>query len=548
MVQRLPVEKTRADVLVIGGGAAGLTAALEARRAGLDVVLVSKSRVGRSGNTIISGTGLAILDARPNSEDSADIFRNDTLRSGREINDPALMNHFLKMSPELIEHLVEYGVVLKKLNGELMKRQTPGHSVARSFSADISRYPYMTRGLSLTLPLLKSAAASGIRIIDFAPVVQLLTTDGRMAGAVALHKKSRAALVIQAPVVIIAGGGCGGIFARSNNTGDITGDSYSLAYTAGAPLRDMEFVQFYPSMMFSPLKVTISSPLFGDGAILRNANNECFMEKYDPAGNMATRDIMSRAMFNEVMAGRGRNGCIFMDCRQIPEAALTAKYGELLRLLAKANLDPRKDLIPISPAVHFSMGGVAVDPRTETGVPGLLACGEAVGGLHGANRLAGNALPETFIFGMTAGRRAAQLVAAERARPAADRFVPEPFRTGSRKLAGLRSELRRITWEGLSIIRSQTSGQQAMAGIDHIADSLADAALENIHDLRLYYELKSMITTARLIVHGCLARKESRGSHYRSDYPGGDDKNFKGSFFYHNQNGRLKMTFQAAGT
>ena len=543
MVHTLPSEEISADVLVIGGGAAGLTAALEARRSGLDVVILSKSRVGRSGNTIISGTGLAILDTGPDSKDSPEAFRSDTLRSGKEINDPALVDHYLKISPKIIDKLVGYGVVLKQLNDVLMKRQTPGHSIPRSFAADISKYPYMTRGLSLTLPLLKSAGQAGVRIIDFVPVVKLLTTDGRISGAVALNKKTHAALVIRTPVVILASGGCGGIYARSNNTGDITGDSYSLAYDAGARLKDMEFVQFYPSMMFSPLKVTISSPLFGDGAILRNANNERFMEKYDPAGNMATRDIMSRSIFNEVTAGRGHQGCIFMDCRKIPETVLTTKYGELLRLLAKANLNPLKDLIPISPAVHFSMGGVAIDNRTQSSVPGLLACGEAVGGLHGANRLAGNALPETFVFGMTAGRQAVDLLKTS-ARPAPGRFDLARFRPGNLSLAELRKDLRKITWNCLSIIRARESGQQALVEIDRIADSLEDVGLESIHDLVSFYELNSMITTARLIVHGSLARKESRGSHFRSDYPKTDDENFKGSFIYRKEDGRLKMTFR----
>jgi succinate dehydrogenase/fumarate reductase flavoprotein subunit len=304
----------------------------------------------------------------------------------------------------------------------------------------------------------------------------------------------------------------------------------------------MEFVQFYPSMMFSPLKVTISSPLFGDGAILRNVADERFMEKYDPAGNMATRDIMSRAIFNEVMEGRGHQGCVFMDCREIPEAALTSKYAELLRLLAKANLNPLKDLIPISPAVHFSMGGVAINNDTETSVPGLLACGEAVGGLHGANRLAGNALPETFVFGMVAGQHAADLLKT-RTQPELTPFGIEPFRQGKLPITELRKNLRKTTWNYLSIIKTHESGRKALAKIDSISAAIEDASVETVYDLVSFYELKSMVTTARLIVAGSLARKESRGSHFRSDYPKTDDENFKGSFFYGKKDDRLKMTF-----
>lgn len=547
MQQTLPTNEIKTDVLVIGAGAAGMTAALEAKSRGLDVTIVSKSKVGRSGNTIISGTGMAILDQGIDSKDSPQAFKSDTLRSGKEINDQALVDLYLKSSPKIIDKLISYGVVLRKMNDRWLKKRAPGHSVARSFSADTSNYPYMTRGLSLTLPLLKSAEQSGIRIIDFAPVVKLLISNGCIAGAVAVCKKANAILIIWTPVVILASGGCGGIYARSNNTGDITGDSYSLAYDAGALLRDMEFVQFYPCMMFSPLKVTISTPLFGEGAILRNTNGERFMEKYDQAGDMATRDIMSRAIFNEVMEGRGQQGCIFMDCRHLAKEILTTKYAELFRLLAKAKLNPLKDLIPISPSVHFSMGGVVINSNTQTSVPGLLACGEAVGGLHGANRLAGNALPETFVFGMIAGHHAADAFK-RGAYPQTTAFEIQPFRRGNLSLAELRRDLRKTTWNHLSIIRTRESAQKAVQEIDRIAFYIDDVGLETIYDLVSFYELKSMLTTARLIVQGSLARKESRGSHFRSDYPETDDENFKGNFFYKKEKGQSKLEFRPATT
>jgi succinate dehydrogenase/fumarate reductase flavoprotein subunit len=235
-----------------------------------------------------------------------------------------------------------------------------------------------------------------------------------------------------------------------------------------------------------------------------------------------------------------------MDCRKVPETVLTKKYGELLRLLTRANLNPLKDLIPIAPAVHFSMGGVAINNRTETSVPGLLACGEAAGGLHGANRLAGNALPETFIFGMTAGRHAVNLLKTN-VRPAPTRFDLAPFRPGNLSLAELRRDLRKITWNYLSIIRTRNSGKTAQAEIDRIADSLVDADCRSIQDLVSFYELNSMIATARLITQGSLAREESRGSHFRADHPKTDEESFKGSFFYRKEEGRLKMVFRPVG-
>jgi succinate dehydrogenase/fumarate reductase flavoprotein subunit len=322
----LPVEKIATDILVVGGGAAGLTAALEARSLGRDVTILSKSKVGRSGNTIVSGTGMAMLTKDPEAEDSPEIYGRDTLKSGKDVNDGPMMKIFLKGSTDIIETLTRYGVVLRKLDGRFMKKRVPGHSMPRSLTTDFGRYPYLSRGLSLSEPLLRSAEKSGIRIIDFAPVIRLLTADGAICGAVAIGKKEEKTLVFSAPTIILAAGGGGRIYSRSNNTFDMTGDAYALACEAGATLRDMEFVQFYPTMMFSPIKVTVSSPLFGEGAFLRNSLGERFMERYDPAGDMATRDIMTRAMFNEVIEGRGRNGDIFMDCRHLSRDVLTRKY------------------------------------------------------------------------------------------------------------------------------------------------------------------------------------------------------------------------------
>lgn len=539
----MPKEEIKTDVLVIGGGAAGLTAALEAKNLGLDATVVAKSKVGRSGNTIVAGTGMAVLMGGPVSEDSYEIFERDTLASGKAINDPDMVKQYLKGSPEIVEKLTAYGVVLRKLDGRLMKKRAPGHSVARSLTTDFSKLPYLTRGLSLTLPLLNCAEKSGIRIIDFAPVIKLLQKDGAVAGAVAVHKKEEKILVFRTNRVILAAGGGGRIFSRSNNTFDITGDAYALAYEAGATLRDMEFVQFYPTMMFSPIKVTISSPLFGEGAFLRNARGERFMERYDPAADMATRDIMTRAMFNEVREGRGEQGNIFMDCRHLSKEMLIAKFAELLRLLSKADIDPLKDLIPISPATHFFMGGIAVDNQCRTSLPGLLACGEAVGGLHGANRLGGNALSEAFVFGAVAGRQAADGFRKE-AVAEVEIEALMPFQKGDIAISELKRMLRQTAWTHLSIIRDQDCVQKAKEELNRIEASLDRANLQSVYDLVDFYELKGMVTTARMIAHCSIERKESRGAHFRSDFPETDDIGYKGSFYIRNDNGKMTSTFR----
>jgi succinate dehydrogenase/fumarate reductase flavoprotein subunit len=489
---------------------------------------------------------MAVLAPDPQSEDTAERFERDTVRSGGGINDPEMVRLFLKGSPVILDKLAAYGVAFKKLGERFMKKRAPGHSVARSFSTDFSSYPYLTRGLSLTVPLLNYARRSGVRIVDYAPVIRLLVSDGRMCGAVALGKKTETVLLFRTGSVVLAAGGGGRLFARSNNTVDITGDAYGLAYDAGATLRDMEFVQFYPTMMFAPLKVTISSPLFGEGAFLRNAEGERFMANYAPEADMATRDIMTRAMFSEVQAGRGQAGNVFMDCRAIPRDTLTTKFAELLRLLAKAHIDPSRDLIPISPATHFFMGGVAIDSHCQTTVPGLLACGEAVGGLHGANRLGGNALSETVVFGTIAGSQAAAQKTG--ALPEPPEFHLEALRTGRRSPKSLQRELRELTWRHLSIVRSQKSAAQAMEALDHMRAALGQLAIESVHDLVAFYEVRNMLTTARLIASGAMRRTESRGGHFRSDHSQADDANFKGNIYQRREGGAAQIEFRFSGS
>ena len=352
-------------------------------------------------------------------------------------------------------------------------------------------------------------------------------------------------MIFRAGCVILSTGGGGRIFRKTNNTRDITGDSYRLALNAGATLRDMEFVQFYPTMMFSPIKVTVSSPLFGEGAFLRNVSGDRFMSNYDEKGDMATRDIMSRAVFNEVKEGRGDKGHVFMDCRHIDSKVFEARYAEFMRLLSKANLDLRKDLIPISPATHFFMGGVVINERGETQIPGLLACGEAVGGLHGANRLGGNALTETFVFGTIAGKQAKQVIDSKRLPEIRSEEI-EPFRDGGINISELMTSLRRVTWDYLSIIREEKTSQTALDEIKKITDALDNTRIESVFDLVSLYELKSMIATAELIGLGAMARKESRGAHFRSDFPDTRDDDYKGNFFYRKQNDKIDVQYRPA--
>lgn len=527
----LTTETLTTDVLVIGGGAAGLTAAIEARSKGAAVTILSKSKNGYSGNSIISGAYLSLLSSRHNRTDSHALFFKDIIKSGKEVNDPRQVARFVEDSAWVLEKLSGHGVAFSRADDRYLIKKIGGHSVGRTYPTDFSGYPYLTRGLSITAPLLNKAREAGVRIIDFSPVIGILVNDGRVCGAAAIDKKGDRILQIGCRSLILAAGGGGRIFLKSDNTRDITGDSYALAWEAGARIRDMEFVQFYPAMMSAPARLTISSALFSEGAALVNAHGEHFMHRYDRSNNLATRDIMSRAAYSEISEGRGKDGCIFVDCTKVSKQILERNFSDLCKRLINVGIDPLKNLIPVSPATHFFMGGVVVNSKGETTVPGLLACGEAVGGLHGANRLGGAALSETVVTGVTAGETAAGNSAGKTIIPSSPGFEIEPFRYGALSVGELKRSVRELMWNNLAIVRSGDSIKTARSGLEAIKLNLSQAAIENIQDLASFYELKNMLTVSILITEGADIRCESRGAHYRTDYPDTDDQAHRGNVY-----------------
>lgn len=532
------MEIIKTDVLVIGGGLAGLVAALEAKAKGLEVLLISKSKVGRSGNTLVSN---AFIAAQPEvfGDEERQLFIEDILKSGKEINDLQLVELFVDNSFQVIKILEKYGVNLKKTNGIYVRGKAPGHSEARNIFVNTEKVKLMSKGLAITLPLLAKAKEMGIKLMERCSVVKILTKDNQVCGAVALAKKDGRFFTIKTGVVILASGGNGQVFAQTNNTNDVTGDSYSLAYEAGARLRDMEYIQFFPTMMYKPVKLALTSALFGEGAVLRNALGEAFMVNYDPAGNMATRDIMCQAIFNEITAGRGKEGCVFLDCTAISEEILVNKYKEFYDYLKKAGIDLRKEYVPVAPGTHFCMGGIAINEQGETSVKGLWACGEAVGGLHGANRLGGNALAEAIIFGSLVGARVEKVQNV----PLLEEIQLQPLQDGDITLDELKKALREIMWKYSSIIRSRDTLLQAQDQVKEIKESLKYVKLSCVGDQIRFYELISLLNNAELITTGAICREESRGAHYRSDFPETDIK-FKGNFYLQKVNGKVKVEFE----
>ncbi|MDX9821757.1 MAG: FAD-dependent oxidoreductase, partial [Syntrophales bacterium] len=318
-MEKMEFQKMQCDVLVIGGAAAALTAALEARKRVENVVVVCKKNVGRSGNTMVAAAAFSAFIPSPDHPDSAERHLRDTLKAGAEINDPFLARALAEEGGNAVLSLEEYGVRLFRRDGSLVRRTPPGHSTPRTLLTDPTNHTAATPGLSITVPLAESAKTRGIRILNHVTVLQLSVRDGAVCGALALDNRTGIRMRIAAKAVILASGGGGRLFAMTNNTSDMTGDSYALALEAGAALRDMEFIQFFPTRTTSPIHTTIANRLFAEGAVLRNRHGENFMFRYDPKADMATRDVMSRAIYSEMKAGRGVEGGVYIDLSALPE-------------------------------------------------------------------------------------------------------------------------------------------------------------------------------------------------------------------------------------
>lgn len=540
------------DVLIIGGGLAGLRAAIAAAEVGVRVTVACKRQAARSGNTIVAECGIAVASPKVDPEDSVAQHLEDTLKSGKGLCDDRLARLLAEHAEKEVFALSRYGVVFGRDQAEhLLRGQPPGHTRRRSVRAESDHLPQNARGQSLTLPLLQYGQQMGITFLDRTPIVQLVARHSALQGAVAVDEANERYVYIRARAVVMAAGGTGQIFASTNNTADITGDSYALALGAGASLRDMEFPQFYPNWGINPFRATVSTVLMGDGAVLRNAHRDRFMPRYYPdAKDMATRDQTSLAIFREVQAGRGVEGGVYLDASGVEREVLEVKYHHICETMRRFGLDFGKDSVIVTPVVHHYMGGIVVNETLESEVAGLYAAGEACGGTHGANRLSGNAFTECIVFGALAGTAAAQC-AQGRETPAmpSDTELEEllpvcDVRTDGTELVDLRRALQKSLWEKNGIVRTEQSLLSALGDIERIRGCLANGIARQPKHMIQYHELLNMLDTAEAAVRSALIRKESRGAHFREDFPYQDDDHWLGRVVVRKRGQVIKAWFE----
>ena len=508
------------DVLVIGGGGAGLRAAIAARETGADVLLASKARAGYANNTMISKATFATPSGWADPRDNPEVFLKDAVIGGRFINDQQLVAAVAREAGAQMPFLEKCGVKFLESKGHILAIHAAGHSYRRHIRAR------EREGSGLVLPLKKYALENGVRFAESVFITRLLTSEGnRIAAATGITRDGQL-IAFVGKCFLLATGGFAQIYLHTNNAPGISGDGLALAFEVGVPLKDMEFVQFYPtaSGKLGNRLVLYEELLLRGQAVLRNADGENIVTKHglDDVMKM-TRDRLARAIMQEVSEGRGIANGVIMDLSQASEQHLL-KYRSSFK-------DPRKKQFIVSPTTHFCSGGVIVDANGQTPVDGLFAAGEICAGVHGANRLAGNALCEVFAMGGIAGRMAALKAKAletprlPEKKIAAERKRLESFSSGEHaNLRQLRSALKQTMWYQAGIIRQAKDLLQAREKIEEIRSSIPALELKNFKELIRALELQNMLFAAEMVCRAALLRSESRGAHYRSDYPVENDK------------------------
>jgi succinate dehydrogenase / fumarate reductase flavoprotein subunit len=528
------------DVLVIGAGGAGMYAALEAARAGAAVVLADRSLIGRGGATVMAQMTVAAALGEQ-TPDHWEHHLSDTLAAGRGLCDQRLAALLCEDGPQRLRQMDNWKVGWAREDGHIKQAQAPGHDRPRCAYVDfLATGPAVSRTLRAQL-----IAANAVRRIGELVIVDIAVRDGEACGATALHLPSGHAVTLAAKAVVIATGGLTGLYRRNSASANMGGDGYALALRAGAELIDMEFVQFFPIGHLAPRLVGMD-PIMWDpfryklGGKLLNADMCEFEQDYATPDNRSdgkyvlTRDLATYAITREVEAGRGSPaGGAYLSFRHVPEREIRGAFGPVVDRLAANGIDLASCLVEVAPIAHYHMGGVRVDDTLQSGVPGLYACGEAVGGANGANRLSGNAITEALVFGARAGRNAARhaLRGSSRWCPQAAAPALELLRSARQRdapnAAALVAELKALMADSVGPFRTGPKLRSALAAIARLQIEIGEIpfASGSAFDPVLvdWLDLRNMLLVAQSVTLPSLARTESRGAHQREDHPGLDD-------------------------
>ncbi len=517
---KLDIKETiKTEVLVIGGGGAGIRAAIEARERGANVVIASASRVGYGSNTAISGGAFGAALTSQNPGDSPALHLEDTMRGGYYLSRPELASLLAADAPNQVAELARCGV--KYLDRATLPwlafSSDPGHTYFRDVFGE------NCIGTDFSLPLRRHAEKLGVKFIEGVLVTRLLKKGDDVTGALALDAAGDL-IVIAAAATVLASGGLGQIYRHHDNAAGSSGDGYALALDAGARLQDMEFVQWYPTGLEGGPATLYFECLFLEtgGKLLNRAGEDIALKHGLTTPMLLTRDRLSLAIANEMADATDPDEMVTCDLTEIPEDRLKI----LSPVLPKAAARGARQFRTV-PTVHTQIGGVAINRQTETGVPGLYAAGEVAGGVHGANRLGSNALTEAWVFGAVAGREAAGYAKrVDAAAPPASEIQRERARLagqtvglGQISVSATLEELQDLMWRHAGLVRSDNRLRYGLEKLAALRQRLPGIKVNNRRELQLALKLDNMTRAGEMIIQSAIMRRESRGSHYRTDYP-----------------------------
>lgn len=518
------------DVLIIGGGGAAARCAIECSNK--NVIIAVKGLFGKSGCTVMAEGG---YNAVLNPEDDFKKHFEDTMKGGCYINNPKLVEILIKNAPKELKNLEKFGSIFDRNDdGTISQRPFGGQSFNRTcYCGDRTGHELMA-GLMEYINKLEK-----VKILEDTMAIKLIVKDNRCYGALFLNMITGDIFPIYAKSTVLATGGAGQLYPITSNPIQKVGDGFAMAYNEGVELIDMEMVQFHPTGMVGT-GILVTEAVRGEGGILYNKNKERFMINYDKDRmELSTRDVVAKAIYNEIQEGRGINGGVYLDVSHLDNEIIEERLETMFRQFMDIGIDIRKEPMIVAPTAHHSMGGIRINERCETNIMGLFACGEVAGGIHGANRLGGNALADTQVFGSIAGKSAGEFAEElefnlKDIKEYTNNLIIKIKEELDNKLNNVNNEyeyngeynifelinlLKNIMWDYVSIVRHEEGLKKALLKIDDLKNKIKKVKLNGIVEIQKYFELKNMITVAEMIIRCALERKESRGAHYRSDYP-----------------------------